>query len=72
MKEHGIWKLHQALHHGQKIESSKAFLSLHNAVPCILHLENQVGLKFFMMLLCAGLSNAISGNMFSVLVVQGN
>ncbi len=40
MKERGIWKLGMALHHGKKIESSKAFLSLHDAVPCILHLEN--------------------------------
>jgi len=61
-----------ALHHGKKIESSKAFLSLHDAVPCILHLENRVGLKFFTMQLCAGLSNAISGNTFSVLTAQGH
>ncbi len=71
MKEHGLWKLGMALRHGKK-ESSKAFLSLHDAVPCILHLENRVGLKFFMMLLHAGLSNATSGNTFSVLMAKGH
>jgi len=40
-------------------------------VPCILHLENRVGLKIFTMLLRAGLSNAISGNTFSDVSAQG-
>jgi len=71
MKERSIRKLRIALQHGQKIESSKAFLSLHDAVPCILHLENRVGLKFFTMLLRAGLSNTVSGNTFSVITAQG-
>jgi len=72
MKEHGIRKLGMALQHGKKIETSKAFLSLHDAVPCILHLENRVGLKFFTMLLHSGLSNAVSGKTFSVLTAKGN
>jgi len=71
MKERSIRKLRIALQHGKKIETSKAFLSLHDAVPCILHLENRVGLKFFTMLLHAGLSNALSGNTFSVMTAQG-
>jgi len=71
MKECNIRKLRAALQHGKKIENSKAFLSLHDAVPCILHLENRVGLKFFTMLLRAGLSNATSGNTFSVMTAQG-
>ncbi len=71
MKERSIRKLGIALRHGKKIESSKAFLSLHDAVPCILHLENRVGLKFFTMLLHAGLSNATSSATFSVLTAQG-
>jgi len=40
-------------------------------VPCILHLENRVGLKFFTMLLWAGMSNAISGNTFPQVTAQG-
>jgi len=72
MKERGIRKLGMALQHGKKIETSKAFLSLHDAVPCILHLENRVGLKFFTMLLRSGLSNAVSGKTFSVLTAKGN
>jgi len=71
LKERSIRKLHIALCHGKKIENSKAFLSLHDAVPCILHLENRVGLKIFTMLLRAGLSNAISGNTFSDVSAQG-
>jgi len=71
MKEQSIRKLGIALRHGKKIESSKAFLSLHDAVPCILHLENRVGLKFFTMLLRAGLSNATSGATFAVQTAQG-
>jgi len=71
MKEQSIQKVRITLQHGKKIENLKAFLSLHDAIPCILHLENRVGLKFFTMLLCAGLSNAISSNMFSVMTVQG-
>jgi len=72
MKERGIRKLGMALQHGKKIETSKAFLSLHDAVPCILHLENRVGLKFFTMLLRSGLLNAVSGKTFSVLMAKGN
>jgi len=71
MKEQSIRKLRIALQHGKKIENLKAFLSLHDAVPCILHLENRVGLKFFTMLLRAGLSNAISGNTFPLITAQG-
>jgi len=71
LKERSIRKLHIALRHGKKIENSKAFLSLHDAVPCILHLENRVGLKLFTMLLRDGLSNAVSGNTFSLLTAQG-
>jgi len=71
MKEHSIQKLRTALQHGKKIENSKAFLSLHDAIPCILHLENKVGQKFFTMLLCASLLNAMSGNVFSVMTAQG-
>jgi len=71
MKERSIRKLRTALQHGKKIENSKAFLSLHDAVPCILHLENRVGLKLFTMLLRAGLSNATSGNTFSVMTAKG-
>jgi len=50
-----MWSMHERMQnlearygfaHGKKIESSKAFLSLHDAVPCILHLENWVGLNF--------------------------
>jgi len=71
MKEQSIQNLRIALQHGKKIENSKAFLSLYDAIPCILHLEYRVGLKFFTMLLCASLSNALSGSTFSVMTVQG-
>jgi len=71
MKEYSIHKLRIALQHGKKINTSNLFISLHDAIPCILHLENRVGLKFFTMLLCAGLSNALSGNTFSVMTAQG-
>jgi len=71
MKEHSIHKLRIALQHSKKIKTSKAFLSLHDAIPCILHLENRVGLKFFTMLLRAGLSNALSRNTFSMMMAQG-
>ncbi len=67
-----IWRLHMALCHGQKNESSKAFMSLHNAVPFILHLEIWVGLKFFMMLFCAGLSNTISGVKICIRCLPGS
>ena len=41
-----------------------ALFCLIQAVPCILHLENCVGLKIFTMILLEGLSNAKKGRIY--------
>jgi hypothetical protein len=38
-----------------------AFYLVINAIPCILHMENRVGLKILTSLLCLGLDNWVAG-----------
>ena len=56
-------KLKDALAHGNK-GNENALFALIDAIPCILHMENRVGLKFITMLAIKGLSNAKIGKIF--------
>ena len=58
-------QLQQAISHSNKGKDSALVLLL-NAVPCILHLENRVGLKIMTVLLQEGLGNAVAGNSFAI------
>jgi hypothetical protein len=58
-----------SIHHAEK-QSDKSFLSLIDCVPCILHLENRTGLKFFSMLLREGLENTLNKSLYSDLPSQ--
>ena len=44
--------------------SDKALFLVMQAIPCVLHMENRVGLKFFTMIVLEGLSNARKGLLF--------
>ena len=57
-------KLSIDVEHGEKGVEGALFLLI-NAVPCILHMENRVGLKITTMLISEGLSLALAGNTFA-------
>jgi hypothetical protein len=50
-------------HANKRMETCALFLI--EAVPCILHLENRVGIKIFTLLLTEGLGNAKKGSIFT-------
>jgi hypothetical protein len=43
-KEFNLWEVHKELAHGTISEKTAMYLVI-NVLPCILHLENHVGLK---------------------------
>ena len=45
--------------------SDKALYTLINALPCILHMENRVGLKILTRVLTVGVSNACKGDIMA-------
>jgi len=61
--EHQYWDLGEAL--AACDEECANIIVLINNVPCILHLENRIGLKIFTTVLQKGLSRALSGNLFA-------
>lgn len=63
-------KLKDALDHGRKSEAH-AIVKLHETVPCILHMENRVGLKLLTMLLLEGLDNALKRKTYTELPAEG-
>ena len=52
----------EELEHGK--EQDGALFLLIQAIPCILHLENRVGIKILTLVLCDGLSNVKAGKVF--------
>ena len=62
-------RLTETLHHCTPREG--ALFLLHRCIPCILHLENRVGLKFLYMLLVEGLSNCQKGLLLGHIVHEG-
>ena len=62
-------KLQDDLKHGDREEG--ALFCLIQAIPCILHLENRVGIKLFTMILIEGLSNARKGLIYTDLRAEG-
>jgi hypothetical protein len=59
VKEHKLNKLSVQVKACER--SDKALFLLMQAIPCVLHMENRVGLKFFTMIVLEGLSNARKG-----------
>lgn len=57
-------QLQKAVAHGNTGKDEALFLLL-DAVPCILHMENRVGLKIIKMLLVEGLGNAMEGKIMA-------
>jgi hypothetical protein len=57
------------LAHGSPSEG--AMFLLIQAIPCILHLENRIGIKILTMLLIEGLSNAKKGLLYNHIVAEG-
>jgi len=53
-----------AIEHGSKQGSTLVNFVLINTVPCILHLENRVGLKFLCVVLEDGLANVVAKKIF--------
>lgn len=68
--EYKYQQLYEALQHGRKSEAH-AIVKLHETVPCILHMENRIGLKIATMLLIEGLQNALKGNTFGAFQAEG-
>lgn len=62
--EYKYRQLRDAVAHGRKSEAH-AIVKLHETVPCILHMENRIGLKILTMLLIEGLQNALRGTTFA-------
>ena len=62
--------LQVAITHGNTGKDGALFHLL-DAVPCILHMENRIGLKFLTMLAIKGLGNAISAATFSEEKAEG-
>jgi len=60
--EHQYWNLGNAITACD--EEHTNIIALINNVPCILHLENCMGLKLFTTIIQNGLSRAVSGNLF--------
>jgi hypothetical protein len=56
LSEKEVHDLRKQLNHAKRDENE--LFSLIQAIPCILHMENQVGLRILTMLLITGLSNA--------------
>ena len=57
-KEEEMKKLLQKIEH---CDTTEALYSIKIAIPCILHLEIHVGIKFVHMLILCGLGNADEG-----------
>ncbi len=53
-----------AMEHGNKIKVNACVQMLH-AVPCILHAENQMGLKIFGTCINHGMKHALKGDLYS-------
>ena len=62
--EFTYWHLKGAIAHGS-LGKENALFHLIDAVPCILHMENRIGLKFITMLAIKGLGNAKRASTFS-------
>jgi hypothetical protein len=62
--EYSYSSLQSAINHGTKGTENALFIMI-NAVPCILHMENRVGLKILTRLLMAGLDNAKKGLLYA-------
>jgi len=60
--EHQYWDLGKAI--AKCDEECANIIVLINNVPCILHLENHMGLKIFTTIIQKGLSRALSSNLF--------
>jgi hypothetical protein len=58
------------LKHGTPAEG--AMFLLIQAIPCILHMENRIGIKILTMLLVEGLSNAKAGLIYNEITAEGN
>jgi hypothetical protein len=63
VSEWSYTKLRDAMEHGTKGNDVALFLLI-DAVPCILHLENRVGIKILTRLLTMGLGHALAGHTF--------
>jgi hypothetical protein len=61
--------LHELLVNGR---DENAMFTLMKMLPCIMHLENRVGLKILTMLLLDGLSYATKGNIATSLLSKNN
>ena len=58
-------QLKQGLARGEELANSASLFRILDAVPCVLHMENRVGLKTLTMLLTEGLSNAKKGTIYT-------
>lgn len=62
-KEAAVFEQLEELEHGR--QRNGALFLLMQAIPCILHMENRVGIKVITMLLIRGLSNVKEGVLYS-------
>jgi hypothetical protein len=61
------WKyreLKKGLDRGEVLQNSACAYLVIDAVPCILHMENRIGLKFLTLLLTEGLTNAVEKKLY--------
>ena len=63
VNEFMLKKIKESLEHGRKREG--ALFLLLQAIPCILHMENRVGLKILTMLLTEGVHNSMEGQIYA-------
>jgi hypothetical protein len=63
--EYRYRQLKEGIARGEKLSNSACAFSILDAVPCVLHMENRVGLKMMTLLLSDGLSHAKSGELYS-------
>jgi hypothetical protein len=62
--EYRYRQLKEGIARGEKMSNSACAFSILDAVPCVLHMENRVGLKMLTLLLSDGLSHAKSGQLY--------
>jgi hypothetical protein len=64
IQEYDYLLARRAVEHGSKQGSTLVNFVLINTVPCILHLENRVGLKLLRVVLEDGLANVVAKMIF--------
>jgi hypothetical protein len=60
ISEYSLRQIKKGLEHGEKLKKGAVFMIL-DAIPCILHMENRMGLKILTLLFTEGLANSQDG-----------